>query len=475
MNRFDDNIILMTDSYKLSHYRQYPAGTENVFSYFESRVGAKFPYTVFFGLQYFLRKYLSGRVVTQEKIDQAASIASMHMGGGDGTFNREGWEYIEKRHNGFLPVRIKAVPEGTKVPTGNVLMTIEALDPKCYWLVNYLETLLVQVWYPCTVATLSHQAREIIKDGLIKTGGDLNGLPFKLHDFGFRGVSSVESAGLGGLAHLVNFMGTDTLKAITTGMEFYDSGMCGFSIPASEHSTMTSWGEANEAEAMRNMLTQYPTGLVACVSDSFDIDRACSEYWGKDLKEEVLSRDGVLVVRPDSGEIVPMVLNVLTRLGDAFGTYENEKGFRVLNDKVRVIQGDGCTLETIAQVVDAMIENNWSVDNIAFGMGGGLLQKVDRDTQRFAFKASSVTVNGKERDVFKRPASDPTKNSKRGRLALIRNGYGELETVSEKTARLNSRSDVLRTVFERGEVTKLDTLDQIRSRAATTLPEVVSN
>lgn len=460
-DRFEDNIILMTDSYKLSHYKQYPQGTKNVYSYFESRVGATFPYTVFFGLQYFLRKYLSGRVVTKQKIEQAAAITAMHMGSERGTFNREGWEYIEEKYNGFLPIRIKAVPEGTKVPTGNVMMTIEALDPKCYWLVNYLETLLVQVWYPSTVATISNVVRNVIENGL-ETSGDVAGLPFKLHDFGFRGVSSVESAGLGGLAHLVNFMGTDTLAAITTGMEFYDSGVCGFSIPASEHSTITSWGEAGEVDAFRNMLTQYPTGLVACVSDSFDIDRACTELWGRELKAEVLGRDGVLVVRPDSGEIVPMVLNVLNRLGAEFGTYRNEKGYSVLNDKVRVIQGDGCTPETIQNVVDAMLRNGWSIDNIAFGMGGGLLQKVDRDTQRFAFKCSSITINGEEVDVWKRPASDPTKNSKRGRLKLVYTDRGGYNTVRADAP----GHDVLHTVFERGEVTRLDTLDDIRKRAA---------
>ncbi len=466
MNRFDDNIILLTDSYKLSHYKQYPEGTENVYSYFESRVGADMPYTVFFGLQYFLRRYLTGRVVTKEKIEQAASVAKMHMGGGEGTFNREGWEYIEKKYNGFLPIRIKAVPEGTKVPTNNVMLTIEALDPKCFWLVNYLETLLVQVWYPCTVATISHGVHEVIEKALEKTG-DVAGLPFKLHDFGFRGVSSVESAGIGGLAHLVNFMGTDTLAAIGCGMEYYDSGMCGFSIPASEHSTMTSWTEAGEVNAFRNMLEKYPTGLVACVSDSFDIDNACSQLWGKELKDEVLNRDGVLVVRPDSGEIVPMVLNVLQRLGHAFGTYINDKGFIMLNDKVRVIQGDGCTPKTIQGIIDAMVLTNWSIDNIAFGMGGGLLQRVNRDTQRFAFKCSSVTVNGEEREVFKKPKSDPAKNSKAGRLKLIEDDDGVIATVGEDW--FPALEDKLVTVFERGEVKRLYTFDEIRKQAATPL------
>ena len=463
MSRFDDNIILLTDSYKLSHYKQYPAGTENVYSYFESRVGASMPYTVFFGLQYFLRKYLQGRVVTPEKIKQAELVANMHMGSAAGTFNREGWEYIEQKYNGFLPIRIRAVPEGTKVPTSNVMLTIEALDPKCYWLVNYLETLLVQVWYPCTVATISHGVRETIRKGL-ETTGDVALLPFKLHDFGFRGVSSVESAGLGGLAHLVNFQGTDNLAAIGCGMEYYDSGVCGFSIPASEHSTITSWGRDKEVDAFRNMLTQYPTGLVACVSDSFDIDNACTELWGKQLKDEVLNRDGVLVVRPDSGDISDMVINVLRRLRDAFGTYTNNKGYRMLNDKVRVIQGDGCTPKTIEHVISRMIALNWSIDNIAFGMGGGLLQKVNRDTQSFAFKCSSVVVDGEERDVFKQPKSDPAKNSKRGRLKLIEDDDGFISTVGEDWfPDLNNK---LVTVFERGEVTRLYTFDQVRALAA---------
>jgi nicotinamide phosphoribosyltransferase len=211
------------------------------------------------------------------------------------------------------------------------------------------------------------------------------------------------------------------------------------------------------------MLTQYPTGLVACVSDSFDINHACSELWGNQLKEEVLSRDGVLIVRPDSGKIVPMVLNVLRRLGDAFGITVNDKNYMVLNNKVRVIQGDGCSPETIRQIIDAMIERRWSIDNIAFGMGGGLLQRVDRDTQRFAFKCSSVTVNGEERDVYKTPVSDPTKNSKRGRLALVQ-GENGLETILERD--LDGRANELHTVFSYGMTLPVDTFDNIRRRAA---------
>jgi nicotinamide phosphoribosyltransferase len=453
-----DNIMLLTDSYKLSHYHQYPPGTEKVYSYFESRVGAEYPETMFFGLQYFIKKYLMGQVVTQEKIDEANEIADLHMG--PGVFNREGWQRILNEHDGRLPVEIKAVPEGSKIPTGNVLMTIENTDPACYWLPNYLETLLVQVWYPSTVATISSHVRDIIRAGLIQTG-DVGGLDFKLHDFGFRGVSSVESAGIGGLAHLVNFKGSDTLAAIVCGRKFYGEEMAGCSIPASEHSTMTSWGEEGEADAYRNMLEKYPTGLVACVSDSYDIENACSKIWGETLRDEVLERDGVLVVRPDSGEIVSTVIDVMERLYHAFGGHNNVKGFTMLHDNVRVIQGDGCTPETIEKVINAMYLDGWSIDNIAFGMGGGLLQKLDRDTQKFAFKCSAALVGGEWRDVYKRPKTDPTKNSKRGRLTLTKG-------VTYDTVPHGTGVDVLVAVFRDGELLVDQTLEEIREVACLT-------
>ena len=199
---FDDNLILLTDSYKVSHWLQYPPGTERVYSYLESR-GGRFADVVFFGLQYYLRKYLEGAVITREKVDAAEVFWAEHLGA-SGLLNRAGWDAIVSDHGGRLPVRIRAVPEGTVVPTRNVMMTIKNTDPRLYWLPNYLETLLVQVWYGCTVATLSREMRKLIHGSLEETG-DPSGLDFKLHDFGFRGASSVESAAMGGAAHLVNF------------------------------------------------------------------------------------------------------------------------------------------------------------------------------------------------------------------------------------------------------------------------------
>jgi nicotinamide phosphoribosyltransferase len=343
-----------------------------------------------------------------------------------------------------------------------VLVTIENTDPACYWLPNYLETLLVQVWYPCTVATQSREMKKVIVRYLNETG-DPGGADFKLHDFGFRGVSSVETAGLGGAAHLVNFRGTDTLAGIVLARDFYACPMAGFSIPASEHSTITSWGKEHELDAMKNMLDQYPTGLVACVSDSFDVFRACREFWGGELRDKILHRDGTLVVRPDSGDPVTVILQVLAILGDRFGTTTNPKGYRVLDPHVRIIQGDGVDYEMIGTILGRMRDAGWSADNLAFGSGGGLLQKLNRDTLKFAFKCSSATVNGEERDVFKQPITDAGKKSKSGRLALVR-GVNGFETVRADSPR---GDDELREVFRDGRVTRAWTFNEVRAHAAT--------
>ncbi|MCH2173180.1 nicotinate phosphoribosyltransferase [Myxococcota bacterium] len=447
--RFQDNLLLLTDSYKISHWRQYPSGTERVYSYFESR-GGRFNEVVFFGLQYVLRRYLEGAVVTREGIDQASRIWASHFDSPD-LFYRDGFEHILEQHAGRLPVVIRAVPEGTPVPTGNVLLTIENTDPACYWLPNFLETLLVQVWYGCTVATLSREMKRLLSRYLEATG-DPESLPFKLHDFGFRGVSSVESAAIGGAAHLVNFQGTDTMPGCLLAREYYDAEMPGGSIPAAEHSTITSWGRESEVEAFRNILEQFPRGAVACVSDSFDIFHACREHWGRTLRDQVLARDGTLVVRPDSGHPPEVVVQVLETLGEAFGTESNPKGYRVLPPQIRVIQGDGIDYEMASEILAAVTAAKWSVDNLTFGMGGALLQILNRDTQQFAMKCSETVVNGEVREVFKEPATDPRKNSKRGRLKLVLGRDGQPETRPEGAPGEDLLCEVFRDGFNRERI-----------------------
>lgn len=293
--------------------------------------------------------------------------------------------------------------------------------------------------------------------------GDPKLIDFKLHDFGYRGVSSDESAALGSASHLVNFKGTDTLAGILMAQKYYNTKeMVGFSIPASEHSTITSWGKDHEADAMKNMLEQYSSGLVACVSDSWDIFNACSNIWGGELKEKILARDGCLVVRPDSGnpiEIVPQVINLL---GEKFGFIINTKGYKVLNEKVRVIQGDGINYEMIPLILEKMKNMKLSADNIAFGSGGGLLQQVNRDTQRFAFKCSSVVVNNKQRNVYKQPLTDTTKNSKQGRLMLIKGSNG-FETKIQDT--MCNYYNILQPVFENGKLIKNITFESVRNNS----------
>ena len=414
------NILLNTDSYKVSMFKQYPAGTTGVYSYIESR-GGVYDSTVFFGLQAFIKEYLLDPI-TQADIDVADEILTAH---GE-PFNREGWQYILDQHKGFLPLVIRAVPEGTVVPVKNVLATIENTDPKCFWLTTYLETALLRaVWYPTTVATQSRSIKKVIADYLDLTG-DINGLSFKLHDFGARGVSSLESAGLGGAAHLVNFMGSDTLSGVMYAREYYSAGVAGFSIPAAEHSTITSWGRANEVDAYRNMLRQFGRegSILAVVSDSYDVFNAAANLWGGELKDEVIASGATVVIRPDSGDPVDVNRQLIEILGSKFGYTTNAKGFKVLNN-VRLIQGDGVNELSIRSILGAFMAMGWSADNIAFGMGGALLQAIDRDTQRFAMKCSSVKVNGEWIDVQKDPITDAGKKSKAGRVKLWTNSGGE--------------------------------------------------
>lgn len=461
------NPLLRTDSYKLTHYKQYPKDAQIVYSYLESR-GGDFPETVFFGLQYYLQEYMQGRVFNMPDIHNAREFAKEHFGVDQ--FNFDGWVRLFNKYGGKLPLRIRAVPEGTVVPTGNVLMTVENTDPEFYWLTNFWESLLLKVWYSTTVATLSRSVKKIIK-GYLEETGDPSLISFKLHDFGYRGASSEESASIGGSAHLINFLGSDTLGAIELLRNWYskvDTPFPGFSIPASEHSTMTSWGRENEVDAIANMLEQYPTGLVAIVSDSYDIFNACEHLMGEQLHDRIINRDGVLVVRPDSGDPAPTVLALLEILGSKFGITDNSKGFQLLNPHVRMIQGDGVNPKSIRRILDTMKWRRWSADNISFGMGAALLQGteaqvINRDTCKFAFKCSAIRRgNGTEwdwHDVYKTAIG---KQSKRGRLALIQDG-GSFMTVP--MLGVSDSENQLKDVFLDGDVLKTYPLEEIRQRA----------
>lgn len=533
--KMSDNILLDTDSYKVSHWLQYPDNTTAMQSYIEAR-GGDFKETVFFGLQVFLKAYLQNPI-TQADIDEAEAYYAYHLEGvdpnnipedhivgcKDGTrvtewetreftdgmrcyvskipvktepckvpiinfdglrqreiFNKKGWQYILEKYNGILPIKISAVPEGLVVPTKNVLVTIESDDPEVFWLVSYLETALLRaVWYPTTVATISWNIKQLIRGFLNDTCDDPEAaLLFKLHDFGARGVSSKESAMLGGMSHLVNFMGTDTVSALVGANLYYNEPMAGFSIPAAEHSTMTARGPEGEWLSMKQMLDVFakPGTLLACVSDSYDIYAAIDKIWGEKLRQQIIDSGAILVVRPDSGDPVEVAVKCVQKLDDKFGHTVNKKGYKVLNN-VRVMYGDGTCYEMIEQILTNLKALGYSAENIAFGMGGALLQKLNRDTQAWAMKCCAMLIDGNWVDIYKQPITDPGKNSKRGRVTLIQNvktkeyktsTYEDWEAWGQICKGFSQGSEwveVMQPVYENGKILVDWTLAEVRANS----------
>lgn len=460
MKSMINSIPMMTDSYKISMPKQYPPGTTNVFSYVEAR-GGKYPKTLFFGLQMYIKQYLM-TPFTQEQIDFADKF---YKGHGE-PFDKQMWENMLAEYGGFLPIRIRAVDEGTILPVSNCMVTVENIDPKYPICTTHVETgLLRACWYGTTVATQSWTIKQVIKQAL-ELSGDPSTISFKLHDFGARGVSSNESAAIGGAAHLVNFLGTDTIVGVVALMEYYGATeVPAFSIPASEHSTITSWGRDNEIDAYRNMIKQFggEGKMFACVSDSYDIREAC-RMWAGPLKQEILDSGSILIVRPDSGKPSEIVLECVEILAEGYGYTVNEKGFKVMN-VVRVIQGDGVNEDSITEILEVLMEAGWSADNVAFGMGGALLQIVNRDTNEYAMKCSAIKVDDEWRDVYKQPKTDSHKNSKRGRLTLVQRG-DEFKTIRQEEYTKyygEGWNDALPIVYVAGKLLRDQTIGEIRA------------
>lgn len=463
------NLILKTDSYKVGHWGMYDSiDIKTIYSYFEARKGAKFSETTFFGLQYFL-KQLEGIVVTRAHITEAKEFVKLHLGNEE-LFNEDMWTYIIDNLGGKLPLVIRAVPEGMNIPEGNVLMTIENTDPRCAALVNHFETLLTHIWYTSTVATQSKEIKKILKTFLDETSDKPGHLQFQMHDFGERGVSSMETAGLGGMAHLVNFMGTDTIEGVLYAKKTYGEPMAGYSVVASEHSVMTSRMEEGEFDVLKILLEKYPKGILSLVLDSYDIDSAVLHLTTEFLPL-VKSREGKVVIRPDSGKPIDVTLRLFKILEETLSSEItlNSKGYKCLPDYIGMIYGDGLDIEMIQKILIALKEHNWASDNIVFGMGGGLLQKVNRDTQRFAFKCSAnQTSDGVWHDVYKNPIDarkgGETKASKKGKLKLI-NHNSVFMTVRQDDPEYIDYQDLLVEVFRDGEIKKLFTFQEIRQNA----------
>lgn len=460
------------DSYKASQYAQYPQGMTKLYSYFESRLGEGFKKIVMFGLQYIIKTILSVRV-THEEVTTAKAFFMEHMG----CFNEEGWRYIVDVHGGYLPLEIRAIPEGTVIERSNCLFSIESLDENVAWLPQYIETLIVRNWAMINVATISYHMKAKLIEAFEKSSdADAKSeVLFKLHDFGSRGAYCQEAAAIGGMGHLVNFMGSDTIVAIKTAQEVYNTNaMLAYSIAAMEHSTVTSWGRNGEASAFENHIRTFAKNysgtsqFLAMVVDSYDMENAVRNIIGKQLKELIVNSGSTIVVRPDSGVPAESVVSCLKWLDESFGTTVNSKGYKVLASCVRVIQGDGINMESLPEIVEAVEDAGFSIENVAFGMGGGLLQKHDRDTFRFAQKCAYIEVLGEGRGVQKMPKTDPSKASKKGRLKVVREGDGYITIADDK---IDSRPDVLETVYiynrkwgHNVPLVREFTMDEIRQR-----------
>lgn len=460
------NPILAVDSYKLSHAFSYPKSVTGMFSYLEARTRGR-DIMIPFGLGMWAQKFLTIQITTAN-IDEAEAFAAAH---GE-PFNRSGWEKIVTVYNGYLPVTIRAVPEGTPVRSGEALVTIECTDPDLFWLSSYLETALQRgVWYPTTIASMDYEIKREIKRFYEIAGADMGLLPFALHDFGGRGVTCAEQAEVGGAAHLVNFMGSDTIEGVRAANFYYKDPMAAFSVPATEHSVQCSFGSdiQGQTEYLRHQLKNLakPGGIVSIVLDGFDVYRE-AETLCTTLRDEVIASGAKVVFRPDSGDMMEVVPRLLRMQEACFGFTLTSKGYKKINN-VGIIQGDGVDHMAIKTLLGNIMAMGYSPDCVVFGSGGALLQKVNRDTYKFAQKASAILVDGKWVGISKDPITDPGKASKKGRLTLARSLVdGQLQTIGlmEDGTLNNEFIDQMVTVYENGEVKNLSTLAEVRARCA---------
>ena len=474
----NQNLLLMTDVYKLGHMRMYKPGTTKVYSYLCARSTKKEDKALFFGLQPYLKLLSKG--VSQKDANEFFEYYEMILG------SKPPKDITDKINSlvalGHIPLQIKAVPEGTYLDNKNVLATVTNTHPEFYWVVGFFESLLLKVWNTTSVATLSHKfKRKVLEKTKLTSDSDFL-VPFLVHDFGYRGVSSEQTAELSGAAHLVNFAGTDTVPAVKFLKTHYNaSGLIGASVPASEHSIHCSFGstEQDELDYVNNMMDLNPTGLVSVVSDAYDYFRMLTKTLPK-VKDKILARDGKYVVRPDSGD--PMLIlcgdpsaptgspeskGTFRLLDELFGSTVNSKGYKELNPKIGVIYGDGMYFDRYSAILDKMQEMGYANTNLVIGIGGLLLQQHNRDDLGFAFKATYAEINGQPTELFKDPATDPGKRSHKGLMTLNKVTVGLEEkyiTTDCVTPEIEKTGELVE-VFNNGKLTKEYTLQEIRDRA----------
>lgn len=485
------SVIEMCDGYKLDHRRQFPEGTTLVYSNFtprQSRTDADF--VIFFGLQYFIKEYLIRRFndtffsqPKHEVISDYQEMLNAYLGPND-----IGTEHIAALHDlGYLPLRIKALPEGTKVGLQIPCFTIENTHPDFFWLTNFIETMISAVtWGPCTSATTAFMYRKRFNAYAVKTGVPLDFCGWQGHDFSFRGMWGTEAACASGAGHLLSFTGTDTVPAISFLEKYYSCDrtkeLIGGSVPASEHAVMCAGGKETEEETYRRLITKvYPTGIVSIVSDTWDFFGVVTKTLPA-LKNAIMSRNGKLVIRPDSGvpedilcgdEAAPEGTNerkgLIQLLWEIFGGTVNEKGYKVLDPHIGAIYGDAITLQRQEVILSRLEKMGFASCNVVLGIGSFSFQYCSRDTYGFAMKATYCEVNGESREIFKQPKTDSKKNSARGLLYVesTPNGYKLHDRVTREKE--SSPSNALKTVFEDGALLQNMTLAKIRENVAAEL------
>lgn len=479
------NPLFITDAYKLAHRFQYPEKTRWIYANLTPR-SSRIPGVsgmVFFGLQYFIKRYLQHEFDAgffsrpkAEVMREYERRIKTYIGG------LPNYEHIAALHDlGYLPVRIKALPEGTVCPVRVPCLTISNTLAEFFWLTNYLETLMSNVlWQPCTSATIANEYRKILDGQANATGMPMDFVQWQGHDFSCRGMSSPESSMTSGMGHLLSFTGTDTLLAIEGAEAYYnadsDKEMIGGSVAATEHSVMCCGMEECEMQTFQRLLKVYPSGILSVVSDTWDLWRVLTSILPA-LKQEIMARDGKLVIRPDSGNPADILCGnpngktvaekkgVVELLWDVFGGTESTTGDRILDSHVGAIYGDSITLDRAREIGSRLAAKQFA-SQVVFGIGSYTYQHVTRDTFGTAIKATAVVVgdDGTEiREISKNPITDDgIKKSACGLLRVVKSG--DTLVLEDRVDKLTEETGELRDVFQDGKLLKVTTLREIRKR-----------
>lgn len=490
--------ILLTDGYKLDHRRQYPDGTEYVYSNWTPRSCSYYPEAiegaVVFGIQYFIKEYLikqfNENFFSKPKEEVVAAF-KRRIDTFLGPDNQVGVSHIEELHDlGYLPIEIKALPEGTLCPIRVPALTFKNTLPNFYWLTNYFETLIsCTLWLPMTSATSARLYKKELMRHAKKTGFEKDFLGFLCHDFSMRGMAGVEAAIMSGMGHMTSFVGSETIPAIEALEEYYnanaDKELVAATVPATEHSVMCAGGIKNEFGTFVRLITEvYPKGYVSIVSDTWDFWKVMTEYLPR-LKDEILARDGRVIIRPDSGvpeDIIcgwqgeakedatweelgfygPEIKGAYEILWDIFGGTVNDKGYKVLNPKVGIIYGDAITLERQKEIYRRLEAKGFAATNLVLGVGSYTYQYKSRDSLGFAMKATWCQINGESKKIFKNPKTDNgVKKSLKGLICVEKNIHGEYVAIDEVDFEAEDRGE-LKTIYKNGVLLKDWSLSEIR-------------